>query len=51
MTNQCRIVIAEGYTILREGLRSLLSANPEFEVVGEAKDGHDAVRRVEKFIF
>jgi DNA-binding NarL/FixJ family response regulator len=48
MTSQFRIVIAEDYTILREGLRSLLSANPEFEVVGEAEDGRDAVRRVEE---
>ena len=43
-----RIVIAEDYTILREGLRSLLSSNPEFEVIGEAEDGQDAIQKVEK---
>lgn len=43
-----RIVIAEDYTILREGLRSLLSSNPEFEIAGEAEDGQEAIRSVEK---
>ena len=43
-----RIVIAEDYTILREGLQMLISADPELEVVGEAVDGHDAIRCVEK---
>lgn len=43
-----RIVIAEDYTILREGLRSLLSSHPEFEIVGEAEDGQEAIRSVEK---
>ena len=43
-----RIVIAEDHTILREGLRSLLSSNPDFEIVGEAEDGREAIRCVEK---
>jgi two-component system response regulator NreC len=43
-----RIVIAEDYTILREGLRSLLSSHPEFEVVGEAEDGQEAIRSVDR---
>jgi two-component system, NarL family, response regulator NreC len=42
-----RIVIAEDHTILREGLRALLSANPDLEVVGEAADGRDAIRCAE----
>jgi two-component system response regulator NreC len=42
-----RIVIAEDHTILREGLRALLSSDPEFEVVGEAEDGRDAIQCVE----
>jgi DNA-binding NarL/FixJ family response regulator len=49
MQRKQRIVIAENYTILREGLRVLLSSNPDFEVVGEAEDGRDAIRCVEKF--
>jgi len=39
-----KIVIAEDYTILREGLRALLSSDPELEVVGEAEDGGVAVQ-------
>ncbi len=49
MNAKYRIVIAEDHTILREGLRSLLSANPDFEIVGEAEDGREAIRCVEKF--
>ncbi|MGC9195948.1 MAG: response regulator [Syntrophobacteraceae bacterium] len=41
-----RIVIAQNHTILREGLKMLLSSNPEVSVVGEAQDGLDAVRSV-----
>lgn len=43
-TEKKRIVIAEDHTILREGLKSLLSLNPELAVVGEAQDGREAVR-------
>jgi DNA-binding NarL/FixJ family response regulator len=42
------IVIAEDYTILREGLRALISSDPGFEVVAEAGDGHEAIQLVEK---
>ncbi len=49
MSQKVRIVIAEDHTILREGLRSLLSSNPNFEIVGEAADGREAIRCVEKF--
>jgi len=41
-----KIVIAEDYRILREGLRALLSFDDEFEVAGEAKDGQEALRQV-----
>jgi two-component system response regulator NreC len=45
-----RIVIAEDHTIVREGLRALLSSNPAFEIVGEAEDGLNAVRCVEELL-
>ena len=48
MSEKVRIVIAEDHTILREGLRSLLSSNANFEVVGEAGDGREAIRQVKK---
>ncbi len=48
MNKKFRIIIAEDHTILREGLRSLLSSSPDFEIVGEAEDGREAIRCVEK---
>ncbi|MFP4030839.1 MAG: response regulator transcription factor, partial [Desulfococcaceae bacterium] len=42
-----RILIVEDHRILREGLRSLLTSNPDLEVAGEAADGLEAVRAVE----
>ena len=47
MVEKSRIVLAEDHTILREGLRMLLSSHPDLEVVGEAADGRDAIRCVE----
>ncbi len=38
-----RIVIADDHTIFRDGLRRLLEAEPELQVVGEAADGAEAV--------
>ncbi len=49
MSQKVRIVIAEDHTILREGLKSLLSSSPDFEIIGEAEDGREAIRCVEKF--
>ena len=48
MNQKYRIVIAEDHTILREGLRALLSSRPEFEIVGEAEDGRAAVQCIER---
>ena len=39
------VLIADDHAIIRDGLRLLLEAHPEFTVVGEAKDGRDAVRQ------
>jgi DNA-binding NarL/FixJ family response regulator len=39
-----RILIAEDHNLLRQGLRSLVSSLPDFEVVGEGRDGKETVR-------
>jgi DNA-binding NarL/FixJ family response regulator len=39
-----RILIADDHRIIREGLRSLLGAEPDLEVVGQAKNGREAIR-------
>jgi two-component system, NarL family, response regulator NreC len=44
MRTKYRLLIAEDHTILREGLKSLLSVNPDLEVVGEAEDGRRALK-------
>jgi len=38
-----RILIADDHAIVRSGLRSLLQADPELEVVGEAANGAEAM--------
>jgi DNA-binding NarL/FixJ family response regulator len=40
-----RILIAEDHPLFRKGVISLLSSVPEFEVVGEARTGEEAVVR------
>jgi len=47
MTQPQRIVIAEDHTIVREGLRALLSSHPDYKVVGEAADGREAIKLVD----
>jgi len=39
-----KILIVDDQALFREGLRTLLSVQPEFEVVGEAANGEEAVR-------
>ena len=38
-----RILIADDFPVVRSGLRRLLDAKPDLEVVAEAADGHQAV--------
>jgi len=38
-----RIVLADDHPIVREGLASVLETQPDFEVVGQADDGAEAV--------
>ncbi len=39
-----RILLADGHYIVRQGMRRILEAEPDFQVVGEAGDGEQAVR-------
>lgn len=39
-----KLLIAEDHGIMRDGLRALLEGTNDFEVVGEAGNGHDAIR-------
>ena len=42
-----RVLIVDDHAILRSGLRMLLGAQPDMDVVGEASDGAEAARLVE----
>ncbi|MEP6991657.1 MAG: response regulator transcription factor [bacterium] len=43
MTARIRVLIADDHPIVRSGIASVLSSQPDFEVVGEAEDGAQAV--------
>ena len=38
-----RLLIVDDHPVVRDGLRGMFSGDPEFEVVGEARDGAEAV--------
>jgi two-component system, NarL family, response regulator NreC len=44
VTDRIRVLISEDHALFREGLRALLSAHPTLEVVGDARDGNEAVQ-------
>ncbi len=43
MTEKLRVVIAEDHKTVRAGLRMLIDAEPDMEIVGEAGDGREAI--------
>jgi two-component system, NarL family, nitrate/nitrite response regulator NarL len=47
-SGKVRILLADDHTIFRDGLRKLLEAEPDFEIVGEAGDGADAITMVQQ---
>ena len=46
MAERLRVFIADDHAVLRAGLRMLIEAQPDMQVVGEAEDGEEAVRRM-----
>jgi two-component system response regulator NreC len=47
-SKKIRVLICDDHALFREGVKTILTANPEFEVVGEAEDGREAVERATK---
>jgi two-component system response regulator NreC len=41
---QVKVLVAEDHAVVREGIRMILDAQEDFAVVGEARDGDEAVR-------
>lgn len=48
MSGRTTIVLAEDHLIVREGLRALLSSQPDFVVVGEVASGAEVAQAVER---
>ena len=46
-----RVVIADDHQILRDGLKQLLLAAGDLDVVGEASDGHEVIERIRALDF
>ncbi|MBI5577924.1 MAG: response regulator transcription factor [Deltaproteobacteria bacterium] len=43
-----QIFIVEDHRLFREGLKAILAPGPEYEIIGEAEDGLEAVRLIRK---
>lgn len=43
-----RIFLADDHPIVRHGMRKLLESEPDFEIVGEADNGLQAIREIER---
>jgi DNA-binding NarL/FixJ family response regulator len=48
MTENIRLLIADDHPVVRNGLRGMLAMHPNFEVVGEASTGLEAVELTSK---
>lgn len=44
------IFLADDHTIVRQGLAKLLEGEPNFQIVGEAENGREAVKRVAELV-
>src|SRR5437868_6098768 len=45
-----RVLLADDHTVVRQGLRALLAAEGDIEVVGEAENGRQAIQLVKKLL-
>ena len=49
MTVRTRILIVDDHEIVRQGLKMVLELEPDFEIVGEAGSGKEAIRQIELY--
>ena len=45
-----RVLLADDHTVVRQGLRALLAAEEDIEIVGEAENGRQAIQLVKKLL-
>jgi two-component system response regulator NreC len=48
MSSRIRVLICDDHALFREGLRAILREQPAFEVVGEARNGLEAVEQTRR---
>ena len=46
MPETIKILIADDHPLMRQGLRVIIEAQPDLELVGEASNGEQAVQQV-----
>src|SRR5579859_7511939 len=44
MSNPIRVLVVDDHLVIRQGIRALLATEPNVQVVGEARDGLEAIR-------
>jgi len=50
MHRKIRVLICDDHALFREGVKTILSLQPDIEVVGEADNGKDAVEEALRLI-
>jgi len=46
--SKLRLVLVDDQALFREGIRTLLGLVPDFEIVGEARNGHEAIEQARR---
>jgi len=50
MNDLITILLVDDHEVVRQGVRAFLETHPEFDVIGEANNGIEAVNMVEEFV-
>lgn len=48
--SRIKILIADDHPLVRESIRNILARHPDFEVVGEAENGEEALKKTEDLL-
>ena len=48
MTQTIKVLLVDDHTVVREGVRTMLSGEPDIAVVGEASSGEEAVQKTQE---
>lgn len=48
--NPIKILLADDHALIRTGIRNLLEGNTEFQIIGEASDGEEALQKTKSLL-